>query len=613
MNAGNPRSRSGQNLRMAQRYRPRWIAAILGGVFVLAAGGLLAAAGGDRDGERENTDGALDRADLEPYYDGALPTDLLLDEAGERKREALLLYYRGSSLEDADIPGKLKLFKRVIELDPGNIILAMETATHCAAQGQFSEAQSILEDCLAHNGDRRDAYLNLSRYCERYHNEDESLLESALAYAQQAVEKFPGDYVVIEHLVRLLLDRDQRGEAERVLQQSLGREVPDGAYWLTMGSIARDVWPMRNATNRERVVAIYERALRAAPDDLDTVEHVAEFHRMVGNSARAIQLYQSLVQRSPDRLGSRESLAELFWEAGNPLEALAGLEALIQIDPESSEVRRKLIGMYLGLQELGKAIGHCEEIVEGGSAGIDDFIRLAELQRFADRVGGALKTLREAASIYPDSPQLNFSLGRLFLDLDRFGDAFRAFRTAESQAEEEQPMFLDEGFYFQYAMSAERAGEFDQAENLFTKAIELVPADAEEQKAKSLNYLGYMWLEREKNIDEAGEMIKEANQLIPDNGAYLDSLGWFFFLKGDFDQAIKHLLRAEELMADEPDRVVFEHLARSYFAKGDRDAAMRYVERALELEPESDSLQSLKASIASPEESDSLDKPKPTS
>ncbi len=65
-------------------------------------------------------------------------------------------------------------------------------------------------------------------------------------------------------------------------------------------------------------------------------------------------------------------------------------------------------------------------------------------------------------------------------------------------------------------------------------------------------------------------------------------------------------------MADEPDRVVFEHLARSYFAKGDRDAAMRYVERRPRVEPESDSLKSLKASIASPEESDPLDKPKQT-
>ncbi len=212
---------------------------------------------------------------------------------------------------------------------------------------------------------------------------------------------------------------------------------------------------------------------------------------------------------------------------------MAGLEALIQINPAAFDVRRKLIGMYLGLQELGKAIGHCEEIVEGGSAGIDDFIRLAELQRFADRVGWALE----------DAQGGRFNLSGLATAELFAGVACSSTSTASAmpsalsgrpnpRLRRQQPTFLDEGFYFQYAMSAERAGEFDQAENLFTKAIELVPADAEEQKAKSLNYLGYMWLEREKNIDEAGEMIKEANQLIPDNGAYLDSLGWFFYLKG---------------------------------------------------------------------------------
>jgi tetratricopeptide (TPR) repeat protein len=156
-------------------------------------------------------------------------------------------------------------------------------------------------------------------------------------------------------------------------------------------------------------------------------------------------------------------------------------------------------------------------------------------------------------------------------------------------------------------MSAERKGDFDRAEELFTKAIELVPPDAAEEKAKSLNYLGYMWLEREKNIDEAGEMIQKANELIPDNGAYLDSLGWFFYLKGDYKQAIEHLRRAEALMTDEPDGVVFEHLARSYLAMGDNAEAMRYIERAITAEPEREELGLLKLSIeeaASPEADD---------
>jgi tetratricopeptide (TPR) repeat protein len=92
-------------------------------------------------------------------------------------------------------------------------------------------------------------------------------------------------------------------------------------------------------------------------------------------------------------------------------------------------------------------------------------------------------------------------------------------------------------------------------------------------------------------------MIQQANELKPDNGAYLDSLGWFHYLKGDFDAAIKHLSRAEELMEDEPDSVIFEHLARAYFSSGDKDKARRYIDRALELEPEKETLKAFRKSI----------------
>lgn len=595
MNAGNPRSLKGHTLRISRLLRPRRISWFLGGVFVGAAQLWLVA--GAADAQASRAEGTLDRAEVEPLYDDEAPADLYLGEEGLRKREALLLYYRGSCLDESDIPARLNFFKRVIELDPSNIVLAMETATHCAAQGEFSKAQSILEESLSQNQDNRDAYLNLSRYCERYHGEDGEMQAQALAYAEQAVDKFPTDQVAVEHLARLLLDREEESRAQEVLEQALAREVRDGDYWLAMGGIARDIWPMDREENRARVMGIYEKALHADPGNLDTAERVAEFYRMVGNVARAIQIYQVLVQRSPDRLGSRESLAELFWEAGQVQEAVAGLEALVQINPEAFDVHRKLSAMYLAMKDIARSIGHCEQIVESGSAEISDFIRLAELQRFADRLGGALQTLRAGAALFPNAPQLSFSLGRLFLDLDRFTDAYAAFRAAETQAEAEEPLFLDEGFYFQYAMSAERAGDFDRAEELFTKAIDLVPAEAEEEKAKSLNYLGYMWLEREKNLDEAGEMIKKANQLAPDNAAYLDSLGWFYHLKGDYGKAIEHLLRAEELTADEPDVVIFEHLARTYHAKGENAEAKRYLERALALDPDAKGLQLLRHSI----------------
>ena len=50
-----------------------------------------------------------------------------------------------------------------------------------------------------------------------------------------------------------------------------------------------------------------------------------------------------------------------------------------------------------------------------------------------------------------------------------------------------------------------------------------------------MNYLGYMWVDIDRNIDEAAELIKKANELDPENAAYIDSLGWLYFRQGKYD------------------------------------------------------------------------------
>ena len=50
-----------------------------------------------------------------------------------------------------------------------------------------------------------------------------------------------------------------------------------------------------------------------------------------------------------------------------------------------------------------------------------------------------------------------------------------------------------------------------------------------------------MWAEKNVHLDEAEEMIKKALEIDPDNGAYLDSLGWVKFRKGKFEEALSDL------------------------------------------------------------------------
>ena len=59
------------------------------------------------------------------------------------------------------------------------------------------------------------------------------------------------------------------------------------------------------------------------------------------------------------------------------------------------------------------------------------------------------------------------------------------------------------------------------------------------EHAAALNYLGYMLAERGERLDESVELIKRALAIDPDNGSYLDSLGWAYFKDGKLDLAVE--------------------------------------------------------------------------
>jgi tetratricopeptide (TPR) repeat protein len=94
-----------------------------------------------------------------------------------------------------------------------------------------------------------------------------------------------------------------------------------------------------------------------------------------------------------------------------------------------------------------------------------------------------------------------------------------------------------------------------------------------------------MWAEQNMHLDEAEEMIGKALEIDPDNGAYLDSLGWVKFRKGRYDEALRDLLRAaQSLTRDDP--VVFDHIGDTYAKLNRVPQALEYWQKAFALNPE---------------------------
>src|SRR5204863_287660 len=106
-------------------------------------------------------------------------------------------------------------------------------------------------------------------------------------------------------------------------------------------------------------------------------------------------------------------------------------------------------------------------------------------------------------------------------------------------------------------------GLVDRAAELMRESIRLDPSNA----AQAYNYLGYMWVDRDMNVEEAGDLIKKALELEPDNAAYRDSLGWYYYKKGESDKALKELLLAAETIKI-GDSVVFDHIGDTYQKMG---------------------------------------------
>lgn len=96
------------------------------------------------------------------------------------------------------------------------------------------------------------------------------------------------------------------------------------------------------------------------------------------------------------------------------------------------------------------------------------------------------------------------------------------------------------------------------------------------------NDLGYSWVDRGENLEQATQMIRLAVAAEPLNAAYLDSLGWACYKAGDFVSAREQLIRAVRLREGQ-DVVLFDHLGDAEYRLGDLEAARRSWAKALEL------------------------------
>jgi tetratricopeptide (TPR) repeat protein len=239
------------------------------------------------------------------------------------------------------------------------------------------------------------------------------------------------------------------------------------------------------------------------------------------------------------------------------------------------------------------------------------FARVAQMQiglnlADLDKKDEAVAQLKRLLAADPNDMRAYLALGGVYASKEDFRSAANLYD--EAAAKLKNPIRTDWNIFYQRGIAYERLKEWPKAEPNFRKALELFP-----NQPQVMNYLGYSWVDMNRNLEEGLDLIRKAVDLRPSDGYIVDSLGWAYYRLGRFEEAVTELERAVSLKPDDP--VLNDHLGDAYWRAGRRLEATFQWSHARDLKPEPDVLASVQKKLAEgmpPLEPKAVETPKPT-
>ncbi len=120
--------------------------------------------------------------------------------------------------------------------------------------------------------------------------------------------------------------------------------------------------------------------------------------------------------------------------------------------------------------------------------------------------------------------------------------------------------------------------DFEKSDSLYERALELKPDDP----LLSNNY-AYSFATRNIQLERALKMVKISIAADSLNSSYLDTIGWVYFMLGNYTEAKIYLEKAIEIGGESS--VMLDHLADTESKLGNKEQAIKLWKKALELDP----------------------------
>ena len=290
-----------------------------------------------------------------------------------------------------------------------------------------------------------------------------------------------------------------------------------------------------------------------------------------------------------------EGMAEAFYGLGEALTGDGGvsvgavyLQFALYLVPDSVFALPALANAYETTKRYDAAIAAYDRVPKGTPLQLSIDIRKSLNLTQLERVDEAQKLLDELAREHPREIQPLDALGNIMRGSKRFAEAVDYYSRAIALID--KPEQKQWSYFYSRGTSYERLKKWALAEADLQKALQLSP-----DQALVLNYLGYSWIDQNKNLKQGLALIEKAVKQKPDVGYIVDSLGWAYYRMGNYKDAVKHLERAVELRPEDP--VLNDHLGDAYWrVRREREARFQW-DQALTLKPEPEDAEKIKRKL----------------
>ncbi len=291
-----------------------------------------------------------------------------------------------------------------------------------------------------------------------------------------------------------------------------------------------------------------------------------------------------------------DGLAEVYYGIGDALTGEGGLDTgvvflqfAIYLKPDLDLAHIALAEAYDGAQKYQQELQAFNNISPSSPLWINVQIQKAFALNALDRVDDAKAILDKLIAQDPKDIRPLDAIGNILRSHERYADALPYYTKAIALID--KPKHQDWTLYYSRGVCYERLHEWPKAQADLEEALKLSP-----DESVVLNYLGYTWVDQGTNIKQGMDYIRKAVRLKPEDGYYVDSLGWAYYRMGDLNKAVAQLEHAVELKPEDP--IINDHLGDVYWAVGRHLEARYQWQQALDLKPEPDDVAKIKQKLA---------------